>query len=1691
MNYLKGLCFSLLCLPVTLNASIKPEVLVPFGADYELQPPVLYVHGWADDGALWARYDGSSSGSCFPDRNNEIIEPSASLFLERAGIENWAVQWWSTDNGNNFSSADEGFAFLSNAEELIDDSTWENDRHYMLHNKPCPSAADLALQGRLVEALTVPTVNTYNDSGSVVDHATDLLEMLQRERAPGGKLAPYRQVNIITHSKGSLVARTMLSMAADGERDEYEFVANVVYNAPPFAGSSVADMFAPLFGNEDPSIIGILNNEFFQATFGTDPNTSIKTALENYLDLVVRVAGFEEGLSKFKQLLPPGSLLPLELLAPFTLAAANLILDDIQADNDASLKLLVDTITTYTGFPARPALDDLMLQASKDRLLTYATSDFSKQFVTVGNFPVTRVGGGIPTTLFPCDINNTSCVEAIELDPNLLSINAGAMLPSNSDGVVSLGSARLLAETDRFGEALTLLAEKPFWHGDMTRPDVVGSEWLQALTAAPTDMLIEGEIDDAYASSRLYQVSLGSAFKLIPRTIQIESSIRYPVHTPGVSMIEYRIIKGQDEDLQVSEWVIYNAPEDVLFSDLATAYSLLDVPFKIEWRSHNDLGGKEMIRSAQFVILAGPPKLVDANIITPNSAEVSRRDELEWIISNPGNKALSLLLDSVGDLVYAWNQTSLDTNATTTLAAVQGTVIPLDGLAAGYNSLLFQTRNNGQNSVEQEITLFVDDNPPQVEFECKGVDSFTCYVGANTPIRYSIRDNEFRGATGRLLNFSDTGTDAGEFFTLSETSLAEDAIIDGLVGGTIDLTVRATDRVNNSVDEVFTVYYDWTAPIINVESVDALPIEGGYRAFTSQVEIVVSVDSDNGGFSAPVANVIPAIGGVLSSPPFALNPGTGLYTAFIPLHPGDNRVIIATQDIAGNLATHEVRIEFSQVDFDDNPVEIMSARVVSADECVNANGDSILCTLGNIENVVTSYHGDVAAFRSNGNRFVANDFNGGSAYDVFAWRDGVVNLVSVSQDGVQADAASRSLAISGNGRFVYFASTATSLVDDTADGNLYLKDLDTGEIAVITKDPDGGPINHPQGMVSPNFSSAAATYNGRYVFFVSHSFANGTVAYIDGLTYPGNNKQIYMVDLDPDANGYLFDDNYEYYPISSSSDTAMGNGDSVSVSVSLDGRYLAFQTAATDIDADLAINGATRDIVLMEFSGSANDGTLDTSFDARTVTVIAQDAGLPKVAPNSDTVAYLQLSGAVDFNVYSSSRNISGSIDDRTVSLVSEQTSGGESSGGGTILDVAIADDTESTGIGHKVAWASLHADIVAGDNNGVRDLFVRRESDVYPENLPVPNWIDGVQPSSAEVVGSTATLSGDGRYAFWVSRQEYFSPYDGDGERHLFRRRIDPPNTSILTIDVQGNGSVLRSEDGTEGAQDGDYIYDDESRIQLTAIADVGARFVEWQDVDFADTNSAQVYLAQDRAVVAVFENTNRPYAATANITTNEDMRSSGVIPDFIDDDVGDAHTFTIVGPAANGVAAVINNRLVYTPDEDFNGVDNFQFQVTDLSGLQLDAAAFASVEVVPVNDRPTATSLNITTERDLPSLPVSPSVVDIDDGDTFSFSLVSQPGNGEVEIVGNQFRYTPNAGFVGVDSFNYRAMDSGELSVIGTATVEVVDVSDPAVNDNQEDDEDNGSGSSGAFGLNLLFALIALLLAGVRARKTNLQGL
>ncbi len=191
--------------------------------------------------------------------------------------------------------------------------------------------------------------------------------------------------------------------------------------------------------------------------------------------------------------------------------------------------------------------------------------------------------------------------------------------------------------------------------------------------------------------------------------------------------------------------------------------------------------------------------------------------------------------------------------------------------------------------------------------------------------------------------------------------------------------------------------------------------------------------------------------------------------------------------------------------------------------------------------------------------------------------------------------------------------------------------------------------------------------------------------------------------------------------------------------------------------------------------------------------------------------------------------------------------------------------------------------------------------------------------------------------------------------------------------------------------------------------------------------------------------------------VTDEEVAKWIPLLPQFVYDVDGDTLTIASVSAPAHGLATTDGASVIYTPTLNFVGIDAFTYTARDPGGLQ--ATAYITMTVNPVNDAPAADDISIATNEDTP-VEIAPFPVyatDVDD-DPLTVSGVGSPANGTATTDGVTIIYTPTLDFVGTDPFTYTVRDPSGLEAAAWITVAVGGVNDPpvAVDDTATTDED-----------------------------------
>jgi Tol biopolymer transport system component len=214
-----------------------------------------------------------------------------------------------------------------------------------------------------------------------------------------------------------------------------------------------------------------------------------------------------------------------------------------------------------------------------------------------------------------------------------------------------------------------------------------------------------------------------------------------------------------------------------------------------------------------------------------------------------------------------------------------------------------------------------------------------------------------------------------------------------------------------------------------------------------------------------------------------------------------------------------------------------TTRVTVSSGGVQGNGDSFAPSI--------STGGSFVAFSSDATNLVTPSTTIGRRH-IFV-RDRQTNqttLVSVSSGGVQGDGDSVAPSISSNGDVVAFQSAATNLVANDTTGHLdiFVHEISTGTTTLVSVSSGG--VQGDGDSVAPSIST-----DGRFVAFSSDAtnlVANDTNGLADIFVHDRQTGQTTRVSVD------------------SSGTQATGGASSVP-SISSDGRFIAFESLATNL----------------------------------------------------------------------------------------------------------------------------------------------------------------------------------------------------------------------------------------------------------------------------------------------------------------------------------------------------------------------------------------------------------------------------------------------------------------------------------------------------------------------------------------------
>ena len=281
--------------------------------------------------------------------------------------------------------------------------------------------------------------------------------------------------------------------------------------------------------------------------------------------------------------------------------------------------------------------------------------------------------------------------------------------------------------------------------------------------------------------------------------------------------------------------------------------------------------------------------------------------------------------------------------------------------------------------------------------------------------------------------------------------------------------------------------------------------------------------------------------------------------------------------------------------------------------------------------------------------------------------------VSISSAEVQGNAASIFPSISADGRYVAFASVASNLVANDTNGttDVFVRDRQAGTTRRVSISSTG-----TQGNGGSYYPSISA--DGRYVAFESDA-TNLVASDTNGTT------DIFVRDRQAGTTRR----------VSISSAELQGNGGSYYPSISADGRYVAFDSDATNLVAN-DTNG-TRDVFVRDRQAGTTTRVSISSAELQGNSY----SYAPSISADGRYVAFQSdATNLVANDTNGTSTSSCATAEPGTTRRVSISSAGTQGNGN--------SDSPSISADGRYVAFHSDATNLVADDTNGASDVFVR-----------------------------------------------------------------------------------------------------------------------------------------------------------------------------------------------------------------------------------------------------------------------------------------------------------------------------------------------------------------------------------------------
>jgi hypothetical protein len=428
-----------------------------------------------------------------------------------------------------------------------------------------------------------------------------------------------------------------------------------------------------------------------------------------------------------------------------------------------------------------------------------------------------------------------------------------------------------------------------------------------------------------------------------------------------------------------------------------------------------------------------------------------------------------------------------------------------------------------------------------------------------------------------------------------------------------------------------------------------------------------------------------------------------------------------------------------------------------------------------------SADGRYVAFSSRASNLVSGDTNGVDDIFVVDTQTGILERVSIASDGIQSNNRSETPAISSDGRFVAFTSQANNLISSDTNqwADIFLHDRQTGQTKRLSEASDGtqadGDSNSPTISADGNFVAFASMANNlssddnlfdtdifihntgtgetELISVASDGTQANSFSYLPSISADGTKVAFgsYASNLVPDDSGWpdIFVHNRgngETTRVSVASDGTQSNHESYRLAISADGRYVAFESAASNLVAE--DTNHSRDVFLHDSQTSTtiliskdSAGTLGNDWSASPS--LSEDGRYITFSSRADNLATGDTNQAWDAFMHD---RITGQT--HRVSVASDGTQGIGESG-------SPWDPNPISGNGQYIAFESNASNLVicgVADTNGYRDILLRDLAGDLSSISGTVNSTDSASMSNVTISsgkGHTIQTDNNGNYVF------------------------------------------------------------------------------------------------------------------------------------------------------------------------------------------------------------------------------------------------------------------------------------------------------------------------------------------------------